>query len=245
MRIPEEVKAGQPVSAADYNALLRYVRALTLRPGPGYRVAMGPGGTVLSVARGGTGGPVSGAHPFRISVVFADPTWTATVSAGPAHAPKLYQDADGYATAMMASTWITATTLTGLANNTTYGIWLEGTTSTPGAGSVWENPVRTSTIDSKFGAPEKVVGSNPTPYIIAADSTNTDYDDVYAKVIAGTGSQFAYIGQVAIASGVVTIDQWVRSDIYLAMATWGHGIVSSDANNDITAGSDGGVFYEV
>ncbi len=49
MRLPPEVKPGDPVRADDYNALLRYVRSLLIRSGVGYMVDHTTAGQLLKI----------------------------------------------------------------------------------------------------------------------------------------------------------------------------------------------------
>lgn len=51
---------GQPISASDWNALLRWLHATQLRPGPGIRLARTPSGTIVTA----TPAPIAPSGPF-------------------------------------------------------------------------------------------------------------------------------------------------------------------------------------
>ena len=66
---------------------------------------------------------------------------------------------------------------------------------------------------------------------------NPYYDDDF---------DFVYLGKVAFdANGAATVQQFRKSDIITGIVTWpvGFNIVSSDAGNSITLGSDNGAYY--
>ena len=45
---PREVSPGDKISATRWNALIRYLRAITPKAGPGVKASVGPNGTILS-----------------------------------------------------------------------------------------------------------------------------------------------------------------------------------------------------
>jgi hypothetical protein len=184
---------------------------------------------------------------WTISVEAVTTTWTATVGAGILRIPVFYDDSGGVSMPLMEDQAIAEETLTGLADNTTYGIWLECTAAAPANGTTasWAaNGTATATIDSKVGVGEVLVKYTVGGLFPIKDSTNTDADDVYAMVAAGTGKVYFYLGKVAIASGAAIVTQWERTTLTMWAPTWDHGIVSDEANNDISAGTDGGAFYD-
>lgn len=75
MKLPNEVAPGQGISAKDYNILLRYVRSLTLRGGPGVWVTQTMGGTSVKLAQDDSvrsGGITSIIHPFLVTDASTD-----------------------------------------------------------------------------------------------------------------------------------------------------------------------------
>lgn len=215
--------------------------------------------------------------PFAISVKDAGADWTAKVGEGIVSFPTVYRTSAGYARIVVEKARITATELTGLADDTTYGIWMETSSAFPGSADPLQYGLNDLSNESLWGA----AGNSGTEYIgaglmliamttsfsaYAKDSTHTEAADVPDYVYA-TDDGAIFIGQVAIASGVVTIDQWVEENIQIPALTWTHGTistgsansitsdggaafanipptVSTDAGNDISAGADGGAFYE-
>lgn len=68
MKLPNEVSPGQPISAKDFNNLIRYVRSLQVISGPGIRFTRTLGGTSVSLAPQETKrGITSLEHPFLVS----------------------------------------------------------------------------------------------------------------------------------------------------------------------------------
>lgn len=69
MKIPSDVSPGQPISAKDFNALLRYVRSLEPKGGIGVRVQRTISGTTISAMEQGSGPAAKLAivHPFQVT----------------------------------------------------------------------------------------------------------------------------------------------------------------------------------
>ena len=69
MYIPNDVSPGQPISAKDFNAVLRLLRATQLSAGPGLRVQRSSVGVTVGLAREADPktGTVSLIHPFLVS----------------------------------------------------------------------------------------------------------------------------------------------------------------------------------
>lgn len=69
MQVPNDVAPGQPISAKDYNALLRLLRASQLSAGPGLRVQRSAVGVTVALAREQTSAPgkTTLVHPFLVS----------------------------------------------------------------------------------------------------------------------------------------------------------------------------------
>jgi hypothetical protein len=65
--LPPKAKPGDPIRAADWNALIDFVRAAQIVPGSGVRVTRTPSGTALAVAPGRVSGarPAEETHPFQ------------------------------------------------------------------------------------------------------------------------------------------------------------------------------------
>lgn len=126
-----------------------------------------------------------------------------------------------------------------MAESTTYGVWLAVAISAGNVSNPFsENP--TFTI-KRIGTSGSDCG-----IAISTDYTNSDDGEDFA-VAEGNVWGFYYIGSAY--SGIGTdfaINQWRKSDIVVPMTTLPSAIkvVSTDANNDITAGADGGAFYD-
>jgi len=120
--------------------------------------------------------------------------------------------------------------------STTYGVWLK----------VARNAI--DGVDAPTGSTEPYAGIGFSSFItgseILVDSTyntpsNTPaYDDDFAHIFLG---QVAYDGD-----GVATVKQFRRSDVVTSLTPWptNFTIVSADAGNSLTEGSDGGAFYD-
>lgn len=68
MKIPSDVSPGQPISAKDFNALLRLIRASQISAGPGLRVQRSSVGVTVALAREQSiGGPAKLIHPFQVT----------------------------------------------------------------------------------------------------------------------------------------------------------------------------------
>lgn len=86
MNLPNDVSPGQPVSAAAWNALLRYVRSLEVRGGPGVRVQRSTVGTTVSASIPPQGSaPVTFVHPFQVSDASAGVAAKVVVRSGSAN----------------------------------------------------------------------------------------------------------------------------------------------------------------
>lgn len=86
MNLPNDVTPGQPISAKDFNALLRYVRSLELRGGPGVLVQRSTVGTTISASIPPQGAPpVSFVHPFKVSDASAGVVAKVNVRSGSAN----------------------------------------------------------------------------------------------------------------------------------------------------------------
>lgn len=161
-----------------------------------------------------------------------------------------------------------------LSTSTTYGVWmridcyaelvdLTGQTGTAGLGAA-----NAEWYDEAWMGPYG--SSNASTCRIVVDSSNTTPGSAATKIGAGSGYTYFYIGQVAIdANDVATIKQFRRTDIDVPIwmlptafevstdsdnslktgVDTGDGrlwvrVVSGDADNDITAGTDGGAYYD-
>ena len=83
MKLPSEVVPGQSISAKQFNELLRYVRSLRLRGGPGTRVNVNSGGTTITAAGGGSNARrATLVHPFLITDASASGVANCTVRFG-------------------------------------------------------------------------------------------------------------------------------------------------------------------
>lgn len=86
MHLPQDVAPGSTISAKQFNDLLRYVRSLRLRSGPGAIVNTNSGGTTILVPPTGTTGRARKSadlvHPFLITDTSTGGTATAQVRFG-------------------------------------------------------------------------------------------------------------------------------------------------------------------
>ena len=83
MKLPNEVSPGQPISAKDFNNLIRYVRSLQVISGPGIRSTRTLGGTSVSLAPQETKrGITSLEHPFLVSNASGATTAVVRVKSG-------------------------------------------------------------------------------------------------------------------------------------------------------------------
>lgn len=256
VRLPGRVRAGEPVRAGEYNKLIdalevlvEEVRARTLRPSADLGWRRSPGGVTGWLK--GRRGPSSGGagHQWRITVAADGATWTATVAPGVTNTWRLTADADSPSvpTPTLVSAWHAGEVLTGLADDTTYGIWLAVGASAPetaNSATHWANPVAADTIAGEIGAGALLVIYDVGPGTIEKDATNTAAADVYTKVAGTIATGYVYLGKVTIAGGVVSLEQWQTGPITLPAVTYTHGVLSEDANQSLTVGADGGVFYD-
>lgn len=82
MKLPERVKPGQQVRADEFNALRDALAAAMLKPGPGYRVKQGPGGTSLAITPQG-GAATDSRRPFQPYGLRNDAgTWKVKIAPG-------------------------------------------------------------------------------------------------------------------------------------------------------------------
>jgi hypothetical protein len=144
-----------------------------------------------------------------------------------------------------------------LSASTTYGIWLEG-------GIISAGTTTDFFPDTSLGYGYMTVDAYTMFYNrVVADSTHTDPDDP-----PNDEQVWLYIGKVEVDSALLpTITQWWKSDIILPSflmprievsqdagnsaylssddaRIYVPPIVSTDASNSITQGSDGGAFYD-
>lgn len=124
MYIPNDVAPGQPVSAKDFNALLRLIRASQISAGPGLRVQRSSVGVTVALAREegpSLGGPAKLIHPFQVSDSSSDTAAIVRVRSGSVN--------DIVATGISPADQ----TLTGVG---TWRIYLDCTIDTAAAGTV-------------------------------------------------------------------------------------------------------------
>lgn len=85
MNLPTDVQPGQPISAKAFNDLLRYLRSVRVRGGPGIRVQSSAVGTTISLAELIEQALTSGGkltHPFQVSNSSGATTATVRVRSG-------------------------------------------------------------------------------------------------------------------------------------------------------------------
>jgi hypothetical protein len=126
-----------------------------------------------------------------------------------------------------------------LAASTTYGVWIEVDFEDPGTN--YRNPYGgvsyqwVNWIPMQFSTTARIV----------VDSTLTDEDDAAAKTAANSDKGYYYVGKVALdADELATITQHLKSDLTLPVFGFPFQILSDDANQSLTTGADGGIFYD-
>lgn len=121
-----------------------------------------------------------------------------------------------------------------LAVSTDYGAWIVAETS-----FVSKVALTGGSVPKAMAFSDPIVILSETA--IAASAANS-------LTSTGTYKGFAawFLGSVSVdGDGVVSLEQYRRSDITVVEPVWIHPvIVSTDAGNNIYAGSDGGAFYE-
>ena len=176
MAIPSKVKPGDPIRAADWNALLDFVRASQVSPGAGVRMKRTASGTTLAVdqVRSGVGSVTLPQVPFEVVMVPGGDT------------PLLGVVTDSHVMSSVNRNGLEE-------DNTIWGLWSEATPencfSVPGIGEkIW--------LECNFDSDNKLVGiavksgavgddqwSNfPDP--IAINTDDTPYQEYYRHVIA-------------------------------------------------------------
>jgi hypothetical protein len=127
-----------------------------------------------------------------------------------------------------------------LSASTVYGVWVtSGITASPGYGSRQTDYDKLD--DYRAGGATVKISSTYTAYTDAA---------TYAATLVGgltVGTGVFYIGQIeTFTDGSYTVKQWRKSDITVGNIAIPDDLhfVSTDANNSISAGSDGGAYYD-
>lgn len=184
-------------------------------------------------------------HPFKISVSKPSTTWTISVADGIVSDDVIASDTNGEAVPLRQSSRLVTGDMTGIADNSVWGIWMQHEVEDAPAFSENVNAVGTFDGD-KVGAGMLLMSFGVGSAFIDKDGpTLVNATDAAAKVAATNALGFIYVGKVTIAAGVVTIDQWLRENVTLPTATWAHGILSNDVPNDLNVGTDGGLQYEL
>jgi hypothetical protein len=81
--------------------------------------------------------------------------------------------------------------------------------------------------------------------LIRTSETYTDYDDGTAFANSESQNAMIYIGKVETdANGVATITQYRRSDVVIPISEIADPLISSDADNAISTGADGGLWVD-
>jgi hypothetical protein len=194
--------------------------------------------------RGGGGGGTIYQHPFRIVATTVDDDPAIMVGDGAFSVVRwftdnstIYSNSEEYAVqinSMPLGYGEFSGKLT-LAADTDYGVFIVAETS---LGS--RVPFANGT-----GFPVSMAVSDP---IVIVSSTLTSATDLGALTSAGTYEGYAgwYLGKAEVdADGVVSVTQYRKSDICVTEPVWvSPTIVSGDAGNSITTGTDGGAYYE-
>lgn len=128
-----------------------------------------------------------------------------------------------------------------LAASKTYGIWLE----IEWTSASFSNIVSGSAVFS--GAVNNIQAryGNSGGTLIRTSETYTEYDDGTAFANSESQNAMIYIGKVVTdANGVATITQYRRSDVVIPMSEVVDPLISSDADNAIGTGADGGLWVD-
>lgn len=172
-------------------------------------------------------------HPFQIAVEDVGATWTATVAPGDVYIATPYEDTTGRSIfGGFGAIQVTETDVTGLADDTTYGIWLELT-----IGTVNVTNANGEGVNMRSEVPSGVWDINEYTSATAASQAG-------ALIDADTDVAYILIGTVVIASGVVSILQNLRGHFtYTPLHTLAD-LISSDADNAIVQGADEGLWVD-
>lgn len=128
-----------------------------------------------------------------------------------------------------------------LAASKTYGIWLE----IEWTSASFSNIVSGSAVFS--GAVNNIQAryGNSGGALIRTSETYTEYDDGTAFANSESQNAMIYIGKVETdANGVATITQYRRSDVVIPISEIADPLISSDADNAISTGADGGLWVD-
>jgi hypothetical protein len=263
LRLPARVRRGDAITAQWANEIVSALDTLNRRAQPEQPRRVSPS--------------APGTHPFKLSVSYDSDTSEYRLKAHYGRVTATIWKANGASAATIASREVavgydSGTGASGklvgddfslssegylvLADSTTYGIWL-----TVPVTAVAE------LVRPASGGEYRTVTSyhNESSATIVSDSTNTESSDAGTKSTGG--AVYYYLGQVVTSDdGTSTVKQYRRSDVSQGLgmlptglvstdddnslvagtdgALWAPPIVSTDADNSISAGSDGGAFYE-
>ena len=256
--IPGRVRPNQAIRARDHNQMVDGLRALTQR---GIDPIAHPN-------------KVTPRTPFEIIPFYDSGTPKIQVFYGHIEATTLTADSAGYD--LWASTYVNTTINMGdlvgdpdgpsgtegsltLSASTDYGVWIKvlvrkdswGNYDAPGSDTIAATLVQ--------------MAQNHAAEIVTS-STHTNKSDQNSITASTSGYAYFYVGKVEVdADSVMTILQSRKSDLELPASLYPFAIISTDAdqslvpgtdggiyvrtvsgdaNNDISAGSDGGAFYE-
>jgi hypothetical protein len=232
IQLPDIVKVGDPITARWANGIRTAVQRLRDRT------------PVATMAR-----QPQYVHPFKIIATIEEEEPRIYVS----HGVVTYQEWDNtdQPTYKEADVYFDSVALTALLNDpfsildvgyfvaapsTDYGVWLKVNRAPTGG---VDNPNASSEPYTGLAYAGSTTGCEILISSTSVEKTQTPtYDDDY---------DFIYLGKVAFdENGAATVQQFRKSDIITGIVTWpvGFNIVSSDAGNSITTGSDGGAYYD-
>lgn len=245
MKLPSYPQKGKPVEDT-IRGLIDFARASRLTGFIGGRVVETANGTTIIADQSRPASSVGGArsHPFKIVAdeVAGNPVIRVsdgafTVQSWFTNGNLIECNAEEEAVAIGAGNIGTESGdgYLSVSPSTTYGVFILAETLM----------TSTTAFANGTGYPGKVRVFDP---LVVIDSTNTTASSLNAMTSTGSYSGYCgwFLGTVVVdAVGGITITQYRKSDITVVEPVWVYQtIVSLDASNSISTGSDGGAFYD-
>lgn len=128
-----------------------------------------------------------------------------------------------------------------ISTSTTYGVWIE----VEFFKSSFSNIVSGTAVFNGAVNDIQTIYGNSGGALVRVSTTYTDYDEGTAFANSESANCMFYLGKVEVdADGVVTITQYRKSDICVGLATGTDPLISGDADNAISSGTDGGLWVD-
>jgi len=175
-------------------------------------------------------------RPFAITYSFDDPTWTATVATGNGYRLEFAKDSDDLAMPCMETIEFNPLIESGLADNTDYGFWLYWDIS-------WNS---INAFDKPTGFGETIGQANATNQGIVMSSNFDAKTDLTGITASTQNKAYMWLGKLQISGGVATVIQGLKENVTLHNPSilLAASVVSTDAENDISKGSDSLAYYK-